>query len=170
MDTKTLIASLLTGAVLATGATLGTQEVLKEKSIVEGEEISIIAEVPAIQPIVLIDDKCGEDSLKFVVGLAEICSSKEVYNELKQIIIEDIKTEKFDLRLEDGTICEEKSEKCKEVPYTVHLQNQDLFYTVLIEEMMKDGVVKQVFADTEEGKAELLSILENTNEESKIIK
>lgn len=167
MDTKQIL-SVLTGMVVATGTTLGVQEVLNEEPILEGEEKPIVEEVPAIQPIIWVDDTCGENSLKLQLGESTVCTSNELYAELKATIVADLKEEKFSLQLADGTPCEEESEECKKVPYQLELGNRELFGAFLIKEMLKDGEVKSLPEDAKLAKEEALKILEG--EELEIIK
>jgi hypothetical protein len=169
MDTKQLTA-LLTGAVIiSSGLTYTATELTGEEVLKEGEETPIVEEVPAVQPTIIVDDECGEDSLKLLIGTAEMCTGSEVYGELKQVVVDDLKKEKSKLQLADGTLCEEESEECKKVNYDLELQNRELFYSVLVKEMLKDGEIKNLSDNPAEAKIEALAILEGTTEGFQII-
>jgi hypothetical protein len=140
-----------------TATELTGEEVLKE-----GEETPIVEEVPAVQPTIIVDDECGEDSLKLLIGTAEMCTGGEVYNDLKQVVVDDLKKEKSKLQLADGAECEKESEECKKVNYDLELQNRELFYSVLVKEMLKDGEIKNLSDNPTEAKLEALAILEGT--------
>jgi hypothetical protein len=160
MDTKTTITAVLAGAIIGVGGTLGTAELTKEEPIIEGEEQAIVEEVPAIQPIIWVDDSCGENSLKLQIGTNFMCTNNEVYAELKGAVVEDLKKEKHTLQKDDGTACEEESEECKKVHYILELENRELFGAFLIKEMLKEGEVKALSEEPETAKAEAIEILE----------
>lgn len=167
MDTKQILTALSGVLVGVTGA-VGTEELLKEEPIIEGEEQAIVEEIPAIQPIIWVDNTCGENSLKLQIGEATMCTSNEVYADLKDTVVADLKEEKFNLQLADGTPCEEESEECVKVPYQLKVENRELFGAFLIKEMIKDGEVKSLPEDAKLAKDEALNILEG--EELEIIK
>lgn len=168
MDTKQILTAL-SGVLVGASGVVGTQELLMEDPIIEGEEQAIVEEVPAIQPIIWVDDECGENSLKLQVGTSFMCTNNEVYAGLKGTVVADLKEEKFTLQLADGTPCEEESEECLKVPYQLKLENRELFRAFLIKEMLKEGEVKSLPEDSKLAKEEALKILEG-KEESEIIK
>lgn len=164
MDTKTTITAVLAGAIIGIGGTIGTQELKSEEPIVDGEERAIVEEVPAIQPIIWVDDECGENSLKLQIGTSFVCTDNALYSELKGVVVEDLKKEKYALQKDDGSVCEEENEECKKVPYILELENRELFGAFLIKEMLKEGEVKALSEIPETAKQEALEILERKKE------
>jgi hypothetical protein len=156
MDNK-LLSILLTGtAVISAGIGSGITE------LVNNEDVSLVSQteqIEAVQPTLYVDDKCAEDSLLIGIGKMQMCSSKDIYDSLKQMIVTDLEMKDTSWQLADGTACTEGEEGCIGNTYTLDIENKDVFTAVLIKEMIKSGEIKSLSEDPETARAEALEII-----------
>lgn len=151
-----LLAILLTGtAVISVGIGSGINEVMNNDTPQEEQ-------VEAVQPIILVDEKCQEDSLLLRIGTGELCTSKEVYLELKKIVIDDLSVEDTTWQTAEGKECKEGEEGCLGMKYDINLGNRELFTAIMLKEMIKTGEIKALSEDKEEAKREALELLTGT--------